>query len=132
MTVGRMLVQRMILICILIKGIKCVHLILVCLFSLFKLYYVLFVCLRVSLGDVAGTVADGDTPGSLDLDFTDETKAVTMHFDGFSSQSCGGIARYEWAVGLGEAGEEREEILPFTEEGVVVTGTGGSGYAQVS
>ncbi len=84
---------------------------------------------RVSVGDTSGTVYDGDRTGSLDFDFTDETTAITMHFDGFSSQSCGGISRYEWAVGVGE--EEREQILPFTEQGIVVTGTGGSGYAQV-
>ncbi len=86
---------------------------------------------RVSVGDAAGVVTDGDKPGSLDIDFTDETTAITMHFYGFSSQSCGGISQYEWAIGLEDEGQKREEVLPFTDYGIVVMDTGGSGYAQV-
>lgn len=66
----------------------------------------------------------------MDIDYTDEFTAVTAHFSGFSSQSCGGLVRYEWAVGVEEEGEGRESVMPFTNTGIVI-GTNGTGYAQV-
>ena len=85
----------------------------------------------VTVGDSAGVVYDGEDPASLDIDYTDELTAVTAHFSGFSSQSCGGLVRYEWAVGVEEEGEGREAVMPFTNVGIVVIGTNGTGYAQV-
>lgn len=78
-------------------------------------------------GDTAGNVRDGENP-NVDIDYTDETTAITAHFDGFSSQSCGGIVRYEWAVGIEGIGEE--EVFSFTENGIIFA-PDGSGKAQV-
>ena len=80
-------------------------------------------------GDSAGVVYDGEDPSFIDVDYTDELTAITAQFYGFFSQSCGGISSYEWAVG---GDSSRESVLPFTDSGVVVIGTNGSGYAQVS
>ena len=72
-------------------------------------------------------VLDG---GERDYDFTAEVTAVTASFHNFSSQSCGGIARYEWAVGHGTEGPLRESLLSFTSQGIVDNGDG-SGHAQL-
>ncbi len=66
-----------------------------------------------------------------DLDYTDEVTAITARFYGFSSDTggCGGVARYEWAVG-GEEPSSRESVLAFTSEGVTDNGDG-SGHAQL-
>jgi len=71
-------------------------------------------------------VRDGEDP-AVDIDFTDETTAITAHFDGFNSRSCGGIVRYEWAVSI--SGSE-EEVFSFTENGIIFA-PDGSGKAQV-
>ena len=84
----------------------------------------------VTTGDSAGVVYDGEDPGLLDTDYTDELTAITAHFSGFSSQSCGGVVRYEWAVGVESEGVGRETVMPFTDTGIVV-GANGTGYAQV-
>ena len=76
-----------------------------------------------------GSSTMGRTLSFIDVDYTDELTAITAHFYGFFSQSCGGISNYEWAVG---GDSSRESVLPFTDSGVVVVGTNGSGYAQVS
>ena len=83
-------------------------------------------------GDSPGQVYDGETPLSDD-DFTDEATAVTIHFTGFSIGQCEGISHYEWAVGTDWTGEEElENVMEFTERGIVVTDiTTGTGYAQV-
>ena len=94
-----------------------------CCGNIFSLYL-----LRVAPGDTAGVVTDGEDP---DIDYTDELTAITAHFYGFFSQTCGGVSQYEWAVGVGEEGGGRETVLPFTDSGIVVIGTNGSGYAQV-
>ena len=65
----------------------------------------------------------------MDVDYTDEVTAVSATFSGFLSQSCGGIAWFEWAVGEDPV-YSKESVLPFTDSGVVVVGNG-SGYAQV-
>ena len=87
-------------------------------------------CLCVSSvieGDTAGNVRDGENPTD-DIDYTDETTAITTHFDGFNSQSCGGIIQYEWAVGIDGIGQE--EVFAFTENGIIFE-PDGSGRAQV-
>ena len=84
----------------------------------------------VTTDDSAGVVYDGEDPGLLDIDYTDELTAITAHFFGFSSQSCGGLVRYEWAVGVESEGVGRETVMPFTDRGIVV-GANGTGYAQV-
>ena len=88
---------------------------------------------RVLSREVSSRVSDGEDPDLIDVDYTDEATAVTVHFDGFSGSRCGGMSRYEWAVGEGwEEEEEQQTIMSFTERGlVVVNGTSGSGYAQV-
>ena len=78
-------------------------------------------------GDTVGNVRDGEDP-AVDSDYTDEITAVTAHFDGFYSQSCGGIVRYEWAVGIDGIG--KEEVFPFIENGIIFV-PDGSGKAQV-
>ena len=65
----------------------------------------------------------------MDIDYTDEMTAVSATFSGFLSQTCGGIARFEWAIGEDPV-VSKESVLPFTDSGVVVVGNG-SGYAQV-
>lgn len=79
-----------------------------------------------------GIVYDGEGPGMIDVDYTDETTAVTAHFSSFSSTRCGGVSRYEWAVGEGWGEGELETVMRFTVKGIVVDETTGSGYAQVS
>ena len=74
---------------------------------------------------------DGEDPQLTDTDYTDEATAITAHFSGFASSRCGGVYRYEWAVGEEWEGEGRESVMGFTSSGIVVTGTNGSGYAQV-
>ena len=83
---------------------------------------------RVSVGDSAGVVLDGANEG--DLDFTDEITAVTARFYGFSSETCGGVVSYVWAVGVGHEGPSRESVLAFTPRGVTNNGDG-SGHAQL-
>ena len=86
------------------------------------------VCISsVISGDTTGNVRDGENPDD-DIDYTDETTAITAHFDGFTSRSCGGIVRYVWAVGIDGIGQE--EVLPFTEKGIIFR-PDGSGKAQV-
>ena len=86
------------------------------------------VCITsVVSGDTVGNVRDGEDP-NMDIDYTDETTAVTAHFDGFNSQSCGGIIRYEWAVGIDGSG--KEDVFSFTENGIIFA-PDGSGKAQV-
>ena len=90
--------------------------------------YFIFVCVcSVTSGDTAGNVRDGENPND-DIDYTDEITAITTHFDGFNSLSCGGIVRYEWAVGIDGIGQE--EVFPFTENGLIFR-PDGSGKAQV-
>jgi len=79
------------------------------------------------MGDTAGNVRDGEDP-VVDIDYTDEVTMITAHFDGFSSQSCGGIERYEWAVGVDGVGTET--IFEFTDKGLIFS-PDGSGKAQV-
>ena len=67
----------------------------------------------------------------MDLDYTDEITAVTAQFIGFDSDLCGGISSYEWAVGEGYQGRERESVMPFTTKGVVAEANG-TGYAQAN
>lgn len=57
---------------------------------------------------------------------------MTAHFFGFESEICGGISSYEWALGKGNQGQQRESVMPFTTRGIVATDTSGSGYAQVN
>ena len=57
---------------------------------------------------------------------------MTAHFFGFESEICGGISSYEWALGEGNQGQQRESVMPFTTRGIVATDTSGSGYAQVN
>ena len=76
-------------------------------------------------------VYDGEDPTLIDIDYTNEATAVTVHFSGFSSTRCGGVSHYEWAVGEGWEEEHRETVMEFTERGIVVDGSTGSGYAQV-
>ena len=83
---------------------------------------------RVVTGGNAGTVLDGGGP--TDSDFTDEITVVTASFHSFSSQSCGGIVRYEWAVGVSAEGIERESLIQFTSKGIFDDGDG-SGHAQL-
>lgn len=82
-------------------------------------------------GDNAGVVFDGEDPDFVDTDYTDEVTAITAHFNGFSSQLCGGISRYEWAIGEGSEPLRRESVLPFTSKGIVALSSPGTGYAQV-
>ena len=82
-------------------------------------------------GDTPGTVYDGENPGLIDVDYTDEATAITAHFSGFVTARCGGMPRFEWAVGEGWGDGERESIMAFTERGIVQTEEFGSGYAQV-
>ena len=86
---------------------------------------------RVLPGDTVGTVNDGEDPDLNDVDYTAEATSITAHFDGFHSSQCGGIYRYEWAIGEEGEGVERESVMPFTGRGIVATGNNGSGYAQV-
>ena len=81
--------------------------------------------------DAAGYVSSVPGAESIGAFYTEETIAMTAYFAGFQSESCGGIYRYEWAIGDDDLGTGRESILPFTDSGVVVEGTSGSGYAQV-
>ena len=74
---------------------------------------------------------DGESADFEDVDYTDETTAVTAHFLGFESELCGGISSYEWAVGEGNQGRERESVMPFTTQGIVA-GANGTGYAQAN
>lgn len=88
---------------------------------------------RLSAGDSAGAVIDGErSTVSEDTDYTDEITAVTAHFFGFESEICGGISSYEWALGEGSQGRQRESVMPFTTRGIVAVGTSGDGYAQAS
>ena len=73
---------------------------------------------------------DGGDPAVGDIDYTDEIATVTTHFYGFNIQSCGGISRYEWAVGDSPSYDSLATVLPFTESGIVME-TNGSGYAQL-
>jgi len=79
------------------------------------------------MGDTAGNVRDGEDP-DVDIDYTDEVTMITAHFDGFNSQSCGGIVRYEWAVGIDGVGIET--VFEFTDKGLIFA-PDGSGKAQV-
>ena len=83
--------------------------------------------ISVVAGDTVGIIRDGEDP-DIDIDYTDETTAITAHFDGFNSQSCGGIVRYEWAVGIDSIG--KEEVFSFTTNGLIFA-SDGSGKAQV-
>lgn len=85
----------------------------------------------VVVDEVSGKVFDGENPALIDADYTDEATAVTVHFDGFSTTRCGGVLRYEWAVGDGWREGEQETVMRFTDRGIVVNSNGGSGYAQV-
>ena len=85
---------------------------------------------RVYEGDSAGVVLDGEDPDFVDDDYTDEVTAITAHFYGFSSQLCGGILQYEWAIGEGSDLSTRESIMPFTTKGIVTLSSNGTGYAQ--
>ena len=88
---------------------------------------------RLSAGDNAGTVIDGERSTlTEDIDYTDEITAVTAHFFGFESGVCGGIFSYEWAIGEGNQGRQRERVMPFTTRGIVAADTSGSGYAQAN
>lgn len=89
---------------------------------------------RVAIGDSAGVVLDcwgapGDE-GEEDCDFTDEVTTVTARFRGFSSESCGGLTGYEWAVGVASEGVGREGVVAFTSRGVTDNGDG-TGHAQL-
>lgn len=75
-------------------------------------------------------VLDGGGAEMRDYDYTDEVTVVTAHFYGFSSQTCGGIAEYQWAVGVASEGLERESVLQFISDGVTDNGDG-SGHAQL-
>lgn len=66
-----------------------------------------------------------------DIDYTDEITAVTAYFIGFNSELCGGISSYEWALGVGYEGLDRQSVMPFTTKGVVA-GENSTGYAQVN
>ena len=76
-------------------------------------------------------VYDGEDLALIDVDYTDEATAVTVHFSGFSSTRCGGVSHYEWAVGEGWEEGRQETVMEFTERGIVVNWSTGSGYAQV-
>ena len=83
-------------------------------------------------GDVSGRVYDGEDPALIDVDYTDEATAVTVHFAGFRSSQCGGLSHFQWAVGEGWEGEQRESLMTFTDRGIVVVdAASGGGYAQV-
>ena len=87
---------------------------------------------RLSAGDSAGIVIDGERSTlEEDIDYTDEITAVTAHFFGFESELCGGISSYEWALGEGNQGLERESVMPFTTQGIVAD-VSGTGYAQAN
>ena len=87
---------------------------------------------RVVAGDVSGRVYDGEDPALIDVDYTDEATAVTVHFAGFRSSRCGGLSHFQWAVGEGWEGEQRESLMTFTDRGIVVVdAASGGGYAQV-
>ena len=96
---------------------------------MFTLYISL---LRVVDGDSAGVVIDGDSPDRTDIDYTDEVTTITAQFYGFNSQICGGISRYEWAVGVAneEGSVAKENVMAFTIDGVVTLDPPSSGYAQ--
>ena len=95
---------------------------------------VIYTCTcRLSAGDSAGTVIDGESSTlTEDTDYTDEITAVTAHFFGFDSEICGGISSYEWALGEGSQGRQRESVMSFTTRGIVAVGTSSSGYAQAN
>ena len=77
-------------------------------------------------------VYDGEDPGLIDVDYTDEATAVTIQFSGFVSFQCGGLSHFQWAVGEGWEGEERDSVLELTDRGLVVLDiASGLGYAQV-
>lgn len=73
---------------------------------------------------------DGGGAEERDYDFTDDITAITARFHGFSSQACGGLVGYEWAVGEGVEGAARESVVLFTARGLTDNG-GGSGHAQL-
>ena len=81
----------------------------------------------MSGSDYSGIVTDGHD-SSADMDYTNEMTAISAYFSGFFSQQCGGIARYQWAVGSGD--DDKGSVLKYTDSGIVVAGNG-SGYAQV-
>lgn len=83
--------------------------------------------LRVNAQDSAGIVQDGFDP-QVDVDYTDEYYSISAHFRGFISEDCGGFSDFLWSVGFLD---DREAVLPFTEQGIVLTGEG-AGSAQVS
>lgn len=83
---------------------------------------------RVAVGDSAGVVLDCGGPG--DCDFSDEITTVTAHFQGFSSEFCGGLTGYEWAVGMVNEGVAREGVVAFTSRGITDNGDG-TGHAQL-
>ena len=83
---------------------------------------------RVAVGDSAGMVLDC---GELeDCDYTDEVTTITARFQGFSSEFCGGLTGYEWAVGVADEGVARESVFAFTSRGVTDNGDG-TGHAQL-
>ena len=81
----------------------------------------------MSGADYSGTVFDGYIPYD-DIDYTDELSSISTYFSGFFSQKCGGIVKYQWAVGSGD--NDIGSVLSYTDAGIVVAGNG-SGYAQV-
>ena len=87
--------------------------------------------LRVNVSDSAGIVIDGYLSMLNDVDYTDEITAVSAQFTGFESKLCGGISSYEWAIGEGYEGLERESLMAFTTRGIVDR-ENGTGYAQVN
>ena len=87
---------------------------------------------RVVTGDTPGQVYDGENPALIDVDYTDEASAVTIHFDGFWTSVCGGVSHYEWSIGTSWEEGEMESIMSFTERGIVSDAATSSGYAQVN
>lgn len=99
--------------------------------SMADLFYDTSNFLRVMAGDVSGRVYDGENPDLIDVDYTDEATAVTVHFVGFLSSQCGGFSQFLWAIGEGWEGEKRESVMEFTDRGMVVDTATGFGHAQV-
>lgn len=81
----------------------------------------------MSREETIGIVDDGFIT-QVDMDYTDEQYSISASFRGFISRECrGGFSSYQWAIGVAD---NKEAVLPFTEQGIVVTGEG-TGIAQV-
>ena len=75
--------------------------------------------------DVAGVVLDG--PDTTDAMFQRQSDTVTVQFTPFSSKRCGGISKYEWAIGTSPL---EDDLQSFSKVGIVVRDDD-SGFAQV-